>query len=350
MVQALSVGLHRRGHEVTVVALQREDEEGNPVVASLQSHGVSVLEIRTPDRGYRSERRLVRRALENVRPQIVHTHGYRRDILHRPTAAALGIATVTTVHGPDGTGGLKGAFFEWLQRLNFRRFDAVVAVSNALRDATRDSGVSSSRLHVVPNSWPGLSEPLDRASAREALALDGSASVVGWVGRFVPVKGPDLFLEALALMPEPRPVAVMIGFGPDQDQLEQLSRDLGLERVVRFLTEIRDAGRYFSAFDAYVLSSRSEGLPIAILEAMAAKAPIVAARVGGVSEAVSEEEAALVPPEDPSALARAMEETLSAPDLALPRADRALDRLHSEYSLDVFVDRYEAIYRRILRA
>jgi glycosyltransferase involved in cell wall biosynthesis len=83
---------------------------------------------------------------------------------------------------------------------------------------------------------------------------------------------------------------------------------------------------------------------------MAAKAPIVAARVGGVSEAVSEEEAVLVPPEDPSALARAMEETLSAPDVALRRADRALDRLHSEYSLDVFVDRYEAIYGRILRA
>ena len=348
VVEALSVGLHRRGHELRVLALLRQDEEHNPVVASLRTHGVPVQEIRTPDRGYREERRLVRDALATLQPQIAHTHGYRRDILHRPTAARLGLATVTTVHGPDKTGGLKGAFFEWLQRLNFRRFDAVVAVSDALRDTTRASGVPSSRLHVVPNSWPGLSAPLERSAAREALGLDPGAPAIGWVGRFVPVKGPDLFLEALALVPPPRPLGVMIGFGPDHDRLHRQARDLGLGETVRFLTEIRDAGRYFGAFDAYVLSSRSEGLPIAILEAMAAKAPIVATRVGGVSEVVSEREAVLVTPEDPSALALAIDETLSDPHAASRRADRALERLETEYSVEVFLDRYEAVYREVL--
>lgn len=350
VVESLALGHHERGHDVTVAALLLRSTSAHPFVKSLKTGGVNVVEIRTGNRAYLEERREVSQLLRELHPNVVHTHGYRRDILHRPVAARLGLPTVTTVHGRDKRGGLKGAFFEWLQRRTFRRFDAVVAVSSALKDEVLADGVAEHRLHCIPNAWGGYRrvEPLSHSAARRALELDPGASVVGWVGRMIPVKGGDILLQALGRIPEAeRPVGALIGYGPEADSLRGMADELGLLPWVRFYPDIRDAERYFAAFDTYVLSSRSEGLPIVILEAMATGTPIVATRVGGVPEALEEEHAWLVPPEDPAALAIAVSESLRDRSAASDRARRASRRLQTHFGLDAFLDRYERVYRAV---
>jgi glycosyltransferase involved in cell wall biosynthesis len=181
------------------------------------------------------------------------------------------------------------------------------------------------------------------------LGLEDGVTVVGWVGRFIPVKGGDLFLEALSLLSEPRPTAVMIGYGLEADRLRRRASKLGIGAAVRFYPDIRDAGRFFAAFDTYVLSSRSEGLPIVILEAMAARTPIVATQVGGIPDALSDGEAWLVPPDDPAALAIAIAHSLRDRDAAAARVARAADRLATDFAVDTWLDRYEAVYHAVMQ-
>lgn len=349
-MEALAVGHHRRGHEVTVAALVFQDSGAHPLLSSLTTAGVRVRVIRLTPRAYLRERREVAEVCRAVSPDVVHTHGYRTDLVDRGVAARLGIPTVTTVHGPSMTGGLKGAFYEWLQRRNYRRFDAVVAVSSALRETTLADGVGPHRLHCIPNAWGGLQNSLARSTARQQLGIDEDATVVGWVGRLIPVKGGDLFLEALSRLSDCQVTGVMIGYGPLAEHLQKLAGDLGIGARVRFYPHIRDAGRYFEAFDTYVLSSRSEGLPIVILEAMAAGTPIVAARVGGITDVLDESSAWLTPADDPAALANAINDSLRNTEHSAARVKRAAERLERDFGLDDWLDRYETVYRNVLRS
>ncbi|MEA2673000.1 MAG: D-inositol-3-phosphate glycosyltransferase, partial [Chloroflexota bacterium] len=218
-----------------------------------------------------------------------------------------------------------------------------------LYERTLADGARGSRLHLVPNAWQPRREPWERNAARRALGLDDTTDVVGWVGRFIPVKGADLFLEALARIPEPRPLGVLGGYGQEAERLRRTATELGLDSRIRFCPDVRDAAPYFRAFDTYVLSSRSEGLPIVMLEAMSAGVPIVATTVGGVTEALADGAAWLVPPEDPAALASAITASLRDRAGALERARRASLRFESDYSIETFLDRYEQVYRQVLR-
>jgi glycosyltransferase involved in cell wall biosynthesis len=348
VVEALAVGHRRRGHEVAV-ALVRFDDTKHPLVDALLRDGVGVFEARVKPRAYGAERRAIRDVCRSYSPDVVHTHGYRTDVVDRGVAARLGIPTCTTVHGPSMNGGWLGAIYELIQRMNYRRFDAVVAVSAALREITLADGVRSERVHLIPNAWGGLHTLLPRAEARRQLGLEPAARVIGWVGRMIPVKGGDILLDALARLPEPRPTVAMIGHGIEAEPLAGRARQLGLGDAVRFYPDVLDAARFFCAFDAFALSSRSEGLPLVLLEAMAARVPIVAARVGGVPEALSAEEGLLVPAEDPDALAAALQLCLEDREGAEERAEKAARRLDSDFAFEPWLERYEDVYAGLMR-
>src|SRR5690606_17786654 len=111
-----------------------------------------------------------------------------------------------------------------------------------------------------------------------------------------------------------------------------------------------DAGQLFPAFDAFVLSSRTEGTPIALFEAMAARVPIVATRVGGVPDVVTAAEAILVPSEDPRELAKAIRAVVADTGSARSRAAAAEDRLRTAYDVEPWVDRYVSIYENVQRS
>jgi glycosyltransferase involved in cell wall biosynthesis len=326
-----------------------QGERDHPFLEPLRAAGVTLRVLRLPPHAYLAERKAVRALCREISPDIVHTHGYRPDVVDRGVAAALGIATVTTIHGASFTGGLKGNLYERMQRVSYRRFDAVVAVSRELLEASRRDGVDRRRLHLILNAWGDLQEPLPRSEARRRLGLPHDGPVLGWVGRIIPVKGPDVFVDALRLLPKPAPIVAMIGHGPGVADLRSRIEAYGLGSVVRLYEDITEAGPLFGAFDVFVLSSRSEGLPVVMLEAMAAGTPIVATTVGGVPEALRDGEAFLVPPEHPTALAGAIRQALSNRADATARALRARRRLDRDFALQPWLDRYEEIYTQTLR-
>src|SRR5204863_6335012 len=112
---------------------------------------------------------------------VLHTHGFRPDVLDGPVAHRIGAASVSTVHG-FLAGTWRGRIYEWLQERSYRRFDAVVAVSRLIGTRLLNSGVRADRVHVVPNAIR-FSEHETRNDARRELDLPDDAFVIGWIGR-----------------------------------------------------------------------------------------------------------------------------------------------------------------------
>lgn len=344
VVQTLALGHRRRGHRVAVVATLEGASDGHPFFRPLRESGVEVIPLALPGRAYRREWRYLRRFFRDWRPDVVHTHGYRPDVLGGGAARASGIAVASTVHGFTG-GGWKNRLFERLQRRAFRGMDAVVAVSAPLHRELRQRGIPAERLHLIPNAWAASEVPLKRAEARRELEIPPERYAIGWVGRLSAEKGADVLVDACAELKGLDGELHVIGDGPAGPSLRARTETAAFPLPVRWHGALEGAARLFPAFDLYVLSSRTEGTPIALLEAIAAGVPVVATRVGGVPDVVGPEEALLVAPEDPRALAEAIRGAYVERHAAAVRAAAARERLRSHFGVEPWLDSYEQIYR-----
>ena len=138
--------------------------------------------------------------------------------------------------------------------------------------------------------------------------------------------------------------ASIIGDGPEKARIDALLEEESLAGTVRLHGAVPDAGRLFPAFDLLVISSRSEGTPMVLFEAMASGVPIVATAVGGIPDVLGRDAGWLVPPEDPEALADAIDHALGRPEERLERAARAQTLLEGEYGVDRWLDRHDTVY------
>jgi glycosyltransferase involved in cell wall biosynthesis len=350
VIEALAAGHRRRGHRVALAAVAMTAGRAEPpLLVSLRACDVDVHAVETPGRQYRRERAMIGELCRTVGADIVHTHGYRPDVVDAAGARRAGRHVVTTVHGFTG-GGWKNRLYESLQVRAFRRFDAVVAVSRPLADRLARAGVPHDRLHLVPNAWAGPSDFASRAEARAALGVPAAGLVVGWVGRLNREKGADVLLRALPLLTRPPVTAVFVGDGAESAALQAEAARLGVADRVVWPGVVPNAGRLMRAFDVFVLSSRTEGTPIVLFEAIAAGVPVVATAVGGVPDVIGEGEAALVPSENPGALAAAVHSSLADLSRSGQWAAAAERRLASEFALEPWLDRYELVYRQALAA
>ncbi len=192
----------------------------------------------------------------------------------------------------------------------------------------------------------------EAGEARRALpASTRSAGLprLGWVGRLSHEKGADIFIEALAILDRSgyELEVSIIGDGPARFPLQ--GRTTAFRSVeVGWHGAVPNAARLFPAFDLFVLSSRTEGTPIVLLEAMAAGVPIVATAVGGVPDVTGRDGAALVHSEDPRALADAIRADLADPDAARRRVAAATRRLDREFAAEPWHDRHQALYTAVV--
>jgi len=184
---------------------------------------------------------------------------------------------------------------------------------------------------------------------RASLGAANGELVIGSVGCLAARKDYGTLLEALATLERSgrRFHAALVGDGPEREALEQRARELGVSARTTFLGERADVERLLPAMDVFVLSSREEGIPNALLEAMAAGRPSVATAVGGTPEVLEDGVTGwLVPPADPAALAAALEQTLADPDEARRRGEAARRATEEKMSIDAMVRRHEEFYRR----
>ena len=346
VVSALARGMRARGHGVHVLAFLDSGVKAHPLMSELTAAGVPASGIEVAPRAYAVERAAVTRVARETGARVVHTHGARVDVVDGSAARGLGLATVSTLHGFTG-GSWKNRFYEWLQVRAVRRCDAVVAVSRPMAARLRASGVRPQRIHVIPNAWSPRGQSLPRAAARAALGLPAEGFRIGWVGRMTVEKGADVLCQGLAFLQDLPVKASFVGDGRQQETLRARAREMGLDPHITWHGPVPDAERVLAAFDVLVLSSRTEGTPILLFEAMAAGIPIVTTAVGGIPDVVTECEALLGPPERPEALAHAIRKVFTDREGAEMRARAASAVLGARFGIDPWLDAYEDLYEMV---
>jgi glycosyltransferase involved in cell wall biosynthesis len=268
------------------------------------------------------------RLLREVRPEIVHTHTAKAGTLGRIAALLAGVPhRVHTFHGHTFQGYFRPAVsqvFLAVERLLARSSDRIIALSDAqARDLVDRYGVAKrSALRVVPLGLDLSMLGTENATAhrREFREEVGAADrpIVTIVGRLVPVKRHDLFVDAVAKLRGKgvNGVFVVVGGGPERERLEARAAVQGVADDVRFLGWRRDLDRIYAGSDVVALCSDNEGTPVALIEAMAAGVPVVATAVGGVPDVLDGGRLGrLVPSGSVDALAAAIHDLLTDPGL-----------------------------------
>jgi glycosyltransferase involved in cell wall biosynthesis len=343
VVVQLTSGLRARGHDVQVATVLAPGTQHNhPVVAALREHNVPVHELVLGTRDYLGERRAVRALLRGMNAEVLHTHGYRADAVLGDVARRDGRAHVMTLHGFVG-GSRRGRLYEWLQIQAARYANGVVAVSAPIQERLRGHGITRN-VHLLRNAVSPVLNPLSRADARLALGLPLHATLVGWVGRVSHEKGPDLFVEALACTNNDTLHGVVVGDGPELAACRVTAAALGVSNRLHWVGMVPSASRYLGAFDVLALTSRTEGTPMILLEAMDACVPIAATQVGGVPDLLTTDMAEFADELTAKGIADAIDRIVKSSSRGALKAAAAKAHQRDEYSLPLWLEVHENIY------
>lgn len=365
-VAYLTKGLASRGYETTLVAgsLARGEESMSFVAERL---GVEVRTVTQLHREISLFRDLVAtwrlaELIRRERPDIVHTHTAKAGALGRMAAVLAGRPRPIVVHTFHGHvlrgyfGPLRTAAFRLVETVLARVTDALIAVGPQVRDDLVALGVAPREKFHVVRLGIELEERTDggaevRAEARKLLGIGDETFVVGWIGRMTGIKRTQDVLAAVKGLRNRGVDAVlcMVGDGPDREHVEQRAHDLGIARHCLYLGYQDDVSRWYALFDAFLLPSANEGTPVTAIEALAARRPVVATRVGGLPDVVRDgEDGYLAEPGDVEALVDGLERLARDPELRSRMGEGARSRVLERYAVARLVDDVDRLYRSLL--
>ena len=365
-----SDGLH--GAEIMLLNLMEEQRRMNlePVLLSFgdsaikensleeeaKKRGLAVIPFRM-DRGYSLRSGLaVARIARDAEATLIHSHGYKGDILVGSLPGRIrNIPMVRTQHGRTSTKKLSKIWlYEAVDSLIIRKMDAVVQVNNTVARNGHGEDRKEKRTFVVENGIPELKfDPASVYASDPAVReFCNSGFIIGTISRLSEEKGLVHLVAALRILSRHHPgvKAVILGDGPQRRSLQAMVSDAGLSGTVLLAGYRNYAYHYLPRFDVFVLPSLTEGLPIALLEAMQAEVPIVATRVGGIPAVLENGRTGLlVRPGDPGELAAAIAGVLSDPVGARAMGKNAREVALGKYSSRRMAEDYLRVYEKILR-
>jgi glycosyltransferase involved in cell wall biosynthesis len=271
-----------------------------------------------------------------TKANVVHTHNTKPLLYSVPAAHLAGVQQIIhTCHGRREGATLRQ---NYLFKLAAGWADQIVSVSNDSTKRSLRQGLPENKLVTIPN---GIDLSLFSATDPQP-----SGPII-FVGRLSPEKDLPTLLRAVAIAvrEEPSFRLHLVGAGPSYSELQRLGEQLGLGRHVAFLGQTNDVAGVLAGASLFVLSSITEGISLALLEAMARGLPVVATAVGGNTEVVVDGETGLlVPPQSPAELAAAMLKLYRQPDLARQMGVNGRMRVEARFDSRTMVAHYESLY------
>lgn len=343
--------------ETSLVTFDRTDTPAKPPSEFVTAARELGLEVSVITERFRFDTRVLpalRNIVERTQPHIVLTHQVKSHLLMKVSRLWRKYPWVAFHHGYTTTD-LKMQAYNLLNRWSLPRADRVITVCEAFARELSLAGVARSRIHVQHNSIrpEPLATPAQAQALRRRLGIAQDEPVVLSVGRLSREKAHIDLLSAFNHLcennPDVKATVVIVGDGPERASLAATAASFGLSGRVIFAGEVTNVQPYYATADVVVLPSHSEGSPYVLLEAMAAKVPIVATAVGGVPEMVEDEESALlVPARDAPAIAAAIARLLSDLQLARKLTDNAATLVATRYAPDTQIRALIELYQSIL--
>ncbi len=341
--------LDKKKYHITVCSML----QGGDLISEFESHGIRVycLNMRSNKdiRGFFKLYRL----FKTKSIDIVHTHLIEADVYGRFAAICAGVPVIlSTDHGVDGwrlkRRRLKTRLRLFLNRIAANHSQGIIAVSTAVRNhLVNAEKIDSARVYLIRN---GIELPKKN---HFSTPMNGRLARIGCVARLSPEKGVDHLLRAFALAQQENPDLELqiAGDGPQRPALEQLVCKLNLASKVFFHGWIPDVRAFLNQIDFFVLPSLQEGLPLALLEAMAEHKPVVATRVGGVPEVIEDGiSGILVEPADVTALSQGILALAKNPALRQAMAKMAYEKMAQRFDIDSSIQELQRLYESLLQA
>lgn len=339
----------RRGQEPAVVCLERpgtlapQVEAAGACVECVDKHPGLRL-----DTVYR-----LRGVLSRLKAEVIHTHQIGA-LCYASLASRGGLAPVL-VHTEHGRRCSEQFRTRLLGQLISPFADRVFCVSKDIADQMLALNIAPRhKVSVVVNGIDlgrfRLNE--ERETLARSLNIPPGAPVIGTVGRLAEVKRQDRLLRAFGRVVQAVPEAhlLLVGDGPLRDELQTVATDLGIGDRVHFAGYTAQPERYLALMDTFALTSRSEGTPLAVLEAWAAGLPVIASRVGGLPDLLGGGSAGILfPPEDEDALAQGLQALLLAPDRARQMGFAGRRIVEASFTSEHMADEYERWYTSLLK-
>ncbi len=330
-----------------------ESGRARPFLDRARADGFEAVELKQNFPRVRRAIREVADRLRRMKADVLCCSGYKPDLIGWRAARKAGVPVVAIAHGWTGVT-RKVRFYESVDRFVLRWFDAVACVSEGQANKARQGGVPDRLLAVIRNAIDSAPFESDEGGERElarSFFPHPPNKIVGTAGRLSPEKGPDVFVEAAALVLRDRADTgfLLCGEGPMRPALERRVAELGLQGRLVLAGFRTDLERLMPGWDLAVLSSHTEGLPVFVLEAQAAGLPVVATAVGGTPEVVEDGATGyLVPPASPAALAARIGELLDDEGLRRRMGARGKQRVREEFTFAAQAEQYERLFARLL--
>lgn len=348
MLLTLAKALGCRGCRVILGAFENSQRPGGELACQARRAGMEVESVPCDGRIDLGAVSRIRDLVRKFDISVLHTHGYKADLYGYAAARGAAVALISTCHNwTNDTRALR--LYASLDRWVLRRFPLVAAVSPAVGDALRRAGVPAGSVRIVGN---GIDVDRFRVAAgelRAELAQEGGP-VVGMAGRLVPSKGFDdvIAVASKVLACVPGASFAVLGDGPHRASLEALASQAGVAGAVVFLGRRGDAERFYASIDIFVLPSYNEGMPMTVLEAMAAGKPVIATRTGSIPDVVRHGETGLLyAPGDRESLAGSLLCLAGDQELARRMGTRGQEVAAREHSAAAMAQQYLTAYEEL---
>ncbi len=334
--------LLNKGYKIMIVIIRPKGEF--PFLAKARKMGIPCWHLAS---NYKFDITAIFKLKNIIKEQkcdLVHSNGYKSDVISILACRLAKIPVVTTVHGWTSDN-FKVRIYERMQALCWRFFDKVICVCDFYRKKAQSLGVPAHNLKVIYN---GI---IIKNYTQEQSLLRMSSLRVGIIGRLSNEKGHGYFLEAAAEVLKTNPMVsfVIIGDGPERENIEKFIAKLKIKKNIILLGYIENIEKIYEDLDLVVISSLREGLPIVLLEAMQYGKPVIATKVGGIPEVIRDrKDGILVEPRSSSAITNALIELIKDENLRIEFSANAKKRIIEEFSCQRRIEEIEELYSQVI--
>lgn len=352
-ILTLAQGLDRRLYHPIVVGVANQGE----LLRQAREMGLDAEFVPMTSRLHiRSAARDLERIVRKWNAVLLHTFGLRSNsIAYRLQRSHKlpWIVRLPNINSTDYNNPLRGTVSHWFNNFFIRQADALQVISPQLEKYVRNWRKPPKRVYTIHNGVDAIQ--FDRSqvkqTARKQFNLLDCEPLIGGVGRLEYIKGYDILIRAFTKIVERFPNAhlMLVGDGPERQNLINLAHSLEIENRIHIAGFCEDVRPFLAAFDLYVCSSRSEGVPMAMLEAMAMGLPTVSTQVGGIESVIEDGRTGfLISPENESILSEVIQNLLRNTDRMKILGQEARKRVLEYFSVDRMIENVQKMYRDII--